>query len=757
MLFLKRYVPLLCVSISLIVPSTIFAEDIRIALRANKGAEKGLKKWQATADYLSIKIPGYRFIMVPFENNSALNQAVSLGEFHFCLTNPASAVEHEIHSGSQPLATLINKRQGKGYTQFGSVIFTRKDREDINKLKDLKGKVFLGVDELGFGGWRVAWRELLKNNINPYRDFKEIKFAGGKQQRVVYAVRDGKVDAGSVRTDMLERMSAEGKINLDEFKVIGEKETQGFPFLHSTPLYPEWLFSTSRKVDDKFKTQVIAALFSISSDSRAAMDGKYVGWISPPDYTPVKNLLKELAIGPYSLAEVGKFKWLIDQYWQYIIVSLLIISLLFWLFLYFIKQNKRIIQTQDLLLTESESRETLELELVHAQKIESLGQLTGGIAHDFNNMLASILGFTELALLTESAKKDDNLVRYLNQIMASGESAKLLVSQMLAFSRSRGKLEKAEVVLVDQLIDEIYELLHPLLPSSIELKIKKNQSNLFVNVNRVMIEQVLMNICINSKDAFDNNKGLISISMEAVSLDDTLCSSCHQNISGSYAVIEIEDNGSGISDDVKERIFDPFYSTKEVGKGTGMGLAMVHGIIHKHNGHIQIDSTLGKGTSFKLLLPLESKQEGMRKNEHDSSNLTTSENTDTKLKNKHILIVDDEVYITNYLQDLLKMNNYDVTLYNDSEEAFTYFENNYKDVDLVITDQTMPNLTGVELVSKIFEITHETPIILCTGYSETIDKEKALKMEIDAFLEKPIQSKELLSTISLLLLQAKFH
>ena len=183
-------------------------QEILIGLRAHRGAAKAKKRWQPTADYLSEQIPGYRFQMVPFENNSALNQAVSRAEFHFVLTNPASHVEQKIRYGVSALATLINKRQGNGYTRFGSVIFTRANRTDIDQVKDLKGKSFMGVDELGFGGWRVAWHELQRNDVDPYRDFEPLMFAGGIQQNVVFAVIDGKADAGSVRTDMLERMAA---------------------------------------------------------------------------------------------------------------------------------------------------------------------------------------------------------------------------------------------------------------------------------------------------------------------------------------------------------------------------------------------------------------------------------------------------------------------------------------------------------------------------------------------------------------------
>ncbi len=252
---------------------------------------------------LVIKIPQHRFIIAPFENNNALNEAIALGGFDFTLTNPASAVEHITLNGAKPIATLVNKRQGLGYTKFGSVIFTRANRDDINVLEDIKGKIFIGVDEQGFGGWRVAWREFLNNNINPYTDFEELRFAGGKQQNVVYEVEKGNADAGSVRTDMLERLAASGKINLSDFKVIGARKTEGFPFLHSTALYPEWLFLSATKTTDILSRQVSEALFSISAKELAAINGKYVGWVEPLDYTSVDDLLKELSVGPYYKTE----------------------------------------------------------------------------------------------------------------------------------------------------------------------------------------------------------------------------------------------------------------------------------------------------------------------------------------------------------------------------------------------------------------------------------------------------------------------
>jgi signal transduction histidine kinase/CheY-like chemotaxis protein len=741
--YFKKYLSLIFISFSLIFSGTAVAEDIRIAVRANKGAAKSLKKWQATADYLSEKIPPHRFIIIPFENNSALNQAVSRDEFHFCITNPASAVEHTVRYGAQPIATLLNKRQGKGYSQFGSVIFTRADRKDINTLDDLRGKIFLGVDELGFGGWRVAWRELLKNKINPYQDFKEIRFAGGKQQKVIFDVRDGRVDAGSVRTDMLERLAEAGNINLNEYKVLGQKKTESFPFLHSTDLYPEWLFSIASKISNQLKTQVISALYSMPADSVAAINGKYVGWISPMDYTPVDELLKDLGVGPYTIARMGSYTWLLDNYGQIIFLVIFIIILLFSSLLFVLRQKKLIAAGQNLLLKEMKKRETLELQLFHSQKIESLGQLTGGIAHDFNNMLASILGYTELALLTDSVTKDSKLSRYLNQVMTSGESAKMLVNQMLAFSRSNETVEETEVFSVSEVIEHTYKFLQPLIPSSINISVKINEKDYFINANKGMIEQVLMNLCLNSKDAIVDNKGSIVLSSEVVVLDKNVCDSCHMDVSGTYVSIQIEDTGKGMDALVQKRLFEPFFSTKEVGKGTGMGLSIVHGIIHNHHGHILVDSEVGKGTIIKILLPQALKDNNGLENDLYSQDSIIS----LSLTGKHVLVVDDEIYIANYISDLLTKYGAKVTSKTNSEDAFSFYEDNYSEIDLVITDQTMPNLTGHEMAINMLKISPDASIILCTGYSEDVNEKIALNNHIKAFFKKPIKSQELLSSI----------
>jgi diguanylate cyclase (GGDEF)-like protein len=395
---LKRYGSWFLVVAMLGIATPALSDEIRIAVRANRGSEEALSKWQATADLLSRAIPQHHFSIVPFENNSALNQAISNGSYPFSFTNPASAVELKIRYGQQPLATLVSNRQGKGYAQFGSVIFARSDRQDLRELRDLKGKVFVGVDELGFGGWRVAWNELLKNGVDPYRDLKELRFAGGNQKKVVYSVLQGAADAGSVRTDTLEAMAAAGEIELSAVKVLGAKTVPGFPFWLSTDLYPEWLFSASKTTSDELKTAVTLALLSIKKDDPAAEKGHYVGWIAPVDYTPVEGLLQDLKIGPFQIRQSGLLKEFVSQYSYILLATLVALVGLIMAFLYTAKLNRRITQTQASLKAEIASRERAE------QVLTSLAEQSLGFAKEklfFNHCLTKLAHFfaAELAFI----------------------------------------------------------------------------------------------------------------------------------------------------------------------------------------------------------------------------------------------------------------------------------------------------------------------------------------------------------------------
>ena len=359
-----RYIVWIIVTTILGIAAPADADEFRIAVRAIKGNAEAMSRWQATADYLNQTIPLHHFTLVPFENNSALNQSISNNDTQLSITNPASSVELKIRYGQQLLATLLNNRQGNGYAQFGSVIFTRADRTDISKIEDLKGKIFLGVDELGFGGWRIAWGELLKHGVEPYKDIKELRFAGGNQLAVVRSVLKREVDAGVVRTDVLEGMAAAGEIKLSDIKVLGAKRVSRFPFLLSTELYPEWYFSASKNIPNELKAEIARALLAINRNDPAAKAGQYIGWINPVDATPVEALLKKLKAGPYRVTDSGLLNEFIAQYSYRLMAIFIAILALSGAFFYVTKLNRRFTQTQTQLKAEIANRERAEHALV---------------------------------------------------------------------------------------------------------------------------------------------------------------------------------------------------------------------------------------------------------------------------------------------------------------------------------------------------------------------------------------------------------
>ena len=303
-------------------PSAVSAKDVVICLRAHNGVSESLIHWQATADYLSKRIDGYTIKLAPFESLIKLSAAAKRGEFDYVITNPSSYIEMELDSGASRMLTLINNRHGEPYTHFGSVIFTRADHTDIQSFEDLRGKTLIAVSERAFGGWRVAWGELLKHGIDVENDLKNVMFAGS-QNKTVYAVRDGTADAGVVRTDILEDLAESGLINLDDFRALGQRDTKNFSSLRSTDLYPEWALAQFPHARAGLSRNIVRELLDLRPDSRAAIDGEYMGWTVPMNYQPVHETLQ---VGPYkNFGEVTlKDTLLAYRYWIASLASILL-------------------------------------------------------------------------------------------------------------------------------------------------------------------------------------------------------------------------------------------------------------------------------------------------------------------------------------------------------------------------------------------------------------------------------------------------
>lgn len=274
------------------------AESYKIGVLAKRGPVKALKQWKATGDYLTAKISGKTFEIVPLDFD-AVNPAIEKGEVDFFLVNSSMFVTAQVKYGATPIATMINSRQGQPLKSFGGVILTSVDKEDINSLADLKGKSFMAVKASSFGGWQMAYKEMLNGGIDPQKEFASLKFAG-KHDNVVLAVQNGAVDAGTVRTDTLERMAAEGSVDMEEFKIINKKDHDGFPFVCSSALYPEWPLGKVKSTPAEVAERVVDALKQMQPDDPAAQAAKVVGWTDALDYGPVEDLQKSLKIGAYA-------------------------------------------------------------------------------------------------------------------------------------------------------------------------------------------------------------------------------------------------------------------------------------------------------------------------------------------------------------------------------------------------------------------------------------------------------------------------
>lgn len=382
-------------------------------------------------------------------------------------------------------------------------------------------------------------------------------------------------------------------------------------------------------------------------------------------------------------------------------------------------------------------------QLRQAQKMEAIGQLTGGIAHDFNNILNSILGFSSIALNDEVVQENEELKSYLDIISKSGERARDLVKQMLSFSRGNytGDFKPIDLAPV---MHEVIKMIRPMLPASInvELDIEKNLPNSLAD--SLQINQVIMNMCINARDAL-HEQGNIILAVKKVIVKDEICNSCHEKLSTDFIEISISDNGEGISKENIEKIFDPFFTTKEVGKGSGMGLSVVHGIVHNHGGHIVVNSKPGEGTKFRLLLPYVNTRNTTQQSDVAATTLQLDGGS------AHVMVVDDEALIGTYVETVLTEMNFRVTVFSDSNKALDYFQENSDDIDLVITDQTMPMMTGFELSKAMLEIKNGIPVIMQTGFSSIVDDKSARALGIRAFLNKPLDKNVLLNEIKVIL------
>ncbi len=371
----------------------------------------------------------------------------------------------------------------------------------------------------------------------------------------------------------------------------------------------------------------------------------------------------------------------------------------------------------------------MEKHLRQTQKMEAIGTLAGGIAHDFNNILAGIMGYTEMSLY--DTPEGSQIHRWLKRSLLACERGKALINQILMFSRAEETEQRP--IYIKVIVKEALKLLHATIPSSIKIRHEINNETGVIIADTTEIHQVLINLCTNAIHAMGDLDGVLAVTLDNVTIEADDAKRYIDLSPGDYVQLTVSDNGCGMDADTVEKIFEPFFTTKKIGEGTGMGLSVVHGIIKRNNGLINVYSHPGEGSTFQILFPRTDKP--TEKGIDETASLPTGK--------EHILLVDDDVLLADMTNEMLTSLGYTLTSCTSSVEALDAFRASPAKFDLVITDQSMPHFRGTELAKKIKQIRPDVPIILCTGFSGLVTPAKAHDMGIAQYVMKPFVRREM--------------
>jgi len=369
-------------------------------------------------------------------------------------------------------------------------------------------------------------------------------------------------------------------------------------------------------------------------------------------------------------------------------------------------------------------------QLQHAQKMEAIGALASGIAHDFNNILTPILGYADM--IRNETPEDSHVCAYLTAVLSAGNRAKDLVSQILSFSRQRE--QERQPVHIHLIVKEALKLLRASIPTTIDIQTDIDQKCCQVLADPSQIHQIVMNLCTNSYHAMRATGGVLAVSLAPIDIGPEDAKNISPDlVPGPYVHLAIKDSGHGMDHMTMERIFEPYFTTKKEGEGTGLGLSVVHNIVKSHGGHVTAASELGKGATFHVYLP-----------RLPQAGAPLAQVLETlPLGNERILLVDDEEVIMRMEELMLTDLGYRVTALKNSEQAWLTFSARPDDFDLIITDMTMPHMTGLELTQKILALRPDIPIIMCTGFSELVNEEQAKEHGVREYLMKPVMKRDM--------------
>ena len=561
--------------------------SLTIGVLAWRGEEKARLQWEPTRAALQAAFPQYRILLRPLGLKD-MEASLVAQELDFFITNPGNYIEMEQRYGASRLVTLESVRGGVPAASVGAVVFSRADMPDIRTLADLRGKTLLGVSREAFGGFQIGWGVLQQAGIDPFRDMAEVRFAGFPLDNIVMQVANGQADVGTVRACLLEEMAQEGRIEMDDFRILKPQHIAGFDCALSSPLYPDWPFAKARQTNHVLAKQVAVALLNMSAKNEG---GPGQSWTIPLSYQPVTELFKSLRIGPYTLSTSQVFREFLQRNKGWFLLALAVVVLA----AMHVWHTEFLVVKRTRQLKESQEKARLRLaELAHVSRQTTLGEMARGLAHEINQPLGSIANYAAGSVrMIKNGVTSAQLEEPLREIAHQAEHAGRVLKRIRGFVDNReSPRERADI---NALLTEAIDLLGAeLRQAGVVVDSHLAQDLPPLSVDEVAIEQVAVNLIRNAIEAMTQQADgprILQVISERDKRDDTRLR------------VTIHDSGSGLDADALDNIFEPFNSDKS--SGMGLGLSISYSIIESHGGMIYADSNPDGGLSISFTLPID--------------------------------------------------------------------------------------------------------------------------------------------------------